>query len=101
MGQHIAAVIEPRSLMREALVSLMESNSYDVVCSVNSVADIENGAFQDVQPKLVILGALPAERTAEATSRGSSERIPADSQTCTTSFRPRSITTAEAMRSRS
>ena len=68
MGQHIAAVIEPRSLMREALVSLMESNSYDVVCSVNSVADIEDGAFQDVQPKLVILGALPAERTAEATS---------------------------------
>ena len=68
-GIRIATVIvEPRSLMREALVSLMESNSYHVVCSVASAADIEDGAFQEVQPKLVILGALPAERVAEAAS---------------------------------
>jgi len=69
MGNCIATVIvEPRALMREALVSLMERNAYHVVCSANSVADIEDDAFQEVQPKLVILGALPAERAAEATS---------------------------------
>ena len=69
MGNCIATVIvEPRSLVREALVSLMESNSYDVVCSVASAADIERSAFEEVQPKLVILGALPAEHVAEAAS---------------------------------
>ena len=56
MGNCIATVIvEPRALMREALVSLMERNSYHVVCSVDSAADIEDGAFGEVQPKLVIL----------------------------------------------
>jgi two-component system nitrate/nitrite response regulator NarL len=62
------AIIEPRSLVRAALVSLMESNSYRVVCNLSSVADIEGGAFEEVQPKLVILGALPAEHVAEAAS---------------------------------
>jgi two-component system nitrate/nitrite response regulator NarL len=69
MGDRTAtAIVEPRSLIREALVSLMESNSYHVVCSVDSAADIERGAFEEVQPKLVILGALPAECAAEAAS---------------------------------
>jgi two-component system, NarL family, nitrate/nitrite response regulator NarL len=69
MGDRTATVIiEPRSLMREALVSLMERHSYDVVCSVASTADIDRGAFKEVQPKLVILGVLPAERVAEAMS---------------------------------
>lgn len=54
--------------MREALVSLMESNSYHVVCSVASAAGIERSAFEEVQPKLVILGSLPAEQVAEAAS---------------------------------
>jgi two-component system nitrate/nitrite response regulator NarL len=67
MGNRTATVIvEPRLLVREALASLMESNSYNVVCSVGSAADIEHSAFDEVQPKLVILGALPAERVAEA-----------------------------------
>ena len=69
MGDRTATVIiEPRSLMREALVSLMESNSYHVVCSVDSAADIERGAFKEVQPELVILGQLPADRVTEAAS---------------------------------
>jgi two-component system nitrate/nitrite response regulator NarL len=69
MGNSIATVIvEPRSLVREALVSLMEGSSYHVVCSVASVGDIERSAFKEVQPKLVILGALPAERVAEIAS---------------------------------
>lgn len=51
---------EPRSLMREALVSLMESHSHRVVCSIGSTADIERDRFKDVQPELVILGELLA-----------------------------------------
>jgi len=67
MGNRIATVIvEPRALMREALVSLMERNSHQVVWSVGSVADIENGAFGELQPKLVILRGLPAECVAAA-----------------------------------
>lgn len=70
MGQSISTVIiDPRSLMREALASLMESNSYRVICSVGSAAEIEQGAFKEMQPKLVILGALPTESVAEAVSR--------------------------------
>jgi two-component system nitrate/nitrite response regulator NarL len=61
-------IVEPRSLVREALVSLMESNSYHVVCSVDSAADIERRVFKEVQPQLVILGNLPAGRVAEAVS---------------------------------
>jgi two-component system nitrate/nitrite response regulator NarL len=69
MGQTISTVIiDPRSLMREALASLMESNSYCVVCSVGSAAEIEQGAFRDMQPELVILGALPTASVAEAVS---------------------------------
>lgn len=69
MGQHIPTVIiDPRSLMREALASLMESNSYRVVCSVGSAAAIEQGAFREMQPELVILGALPIESVAETVS---------------------------------
>jgi two-component system nitrate/nitrite response regulator NarL len=69
MGDRTAtAIIEPRSLMRGALVSLMERHSYHVVCSVGSTADIDHGAFKDVQPELVILGELLADRAPEATS---------------------------------
>src|SRR5207302_3958039 len=59
MGDRIATVIiEPRSLVREALVSLMENNSYDVVCSVASAADIDVSSAITEPPKLVIFGAL-------------------------------------------
>jgi two-component system nitrate/nitrite response regulator NarL len=67
MGEHTATIIiEPRALVREALVSLMERNSYHVVCSVASMTDIHGAAFEELQPKLVILGVFPAERIAEA-----------------------------------
>lgn len=61
-------VIEARSLLREALVSLMESHSYRVICSVGSIADIERSVVKEAQPELVILGALPADRVADVTS---------------------------------
>jgi two-component system nitrate/nitrite response regulator NarL len=61
-------VIEARSLMREALVSLMESHSYHVICSVGSTADIDRGVLKEAQPELVLLGALPTDRVADATS---------------------------------
>jgi two-component system nitrate/nitrite response regulator NarL len=60
-------VIEPRWLMREALVSLMESHSHHVVCSVASTADIDPDVFTEARPALVILGELSADRVAEAT----------------------------------
>lgn len=69
MGDRIATVvIEARSLMREALVSLMEDHSYQVVSSVGSTADLDDSLFKESQPQLVLLGALPADRVAEATS---------------------------------
>lgn len=69
MGDRIATVvIEARALVREALVSLMESHSYHVVCSVSSTADLAHSTSREEQPQLVILGALPADSVAEATS---------------------------------
>jgi len=68
MGTAIA-VIEARALVREAMVSLMENHSYDVLCSAASVADVDSGSFGKTQPELVILGALPADRVAQATGQ--------------------------------
>ncbi len=67
MGGTATVVIEARSLMREALVSLIESHSYNVICSVASPADIQRGTLEEQQPKLIILGALPADHTADTT----------------------------------
>ena len=67
MEQFIATiVIEPRSLVREALVSLMASHSYQVVGGFASTADIENSLLAEDAPRLVILGALPADEAASA-----------------------------------
>jgi len=67
MQQGIATiVIEPRSLVREALVSLMASHSYRVVGSVASTTDIENPLLVVDAPRLVILGALPVDEAATA-----------------------------------
>lgn len=64
MGEHLSTVIiEPRRLVREALVSLLVNHSYHVVCSVASTGDIDSSVVEDA-PKLVILGALPAEDAA-------------------------------------
>jgi len=69
MGDLTATVvIEARALMREALVSLMETHSYKVICSIGSPADIDCNALKDEQPKLVMLGTLPAGRLADTTS---------------------------------
>src|SRR5262249_24510113 len=69
MGDRTATVlIEARALMGEALVSLMESHSYNVICSVGSTADIDRSIVKEVQPELVLLGAMPTERIADATS---------------------------------
>src|SRR6185436_10223200 len=67
MGQSVATVvIEPRSLVREALVSLMASHSYQVVGGVASMADIEHSLPAAEAPRLVILGPLPADKAASA-----------------------------------
>ena len=60
------SVIEPRSLIRGALVSLMANHSYQVVGSFASTADMEKSLHTDGVPRLVILGALPADEAARA-----------------------------------
>ena len=69
MGERLSTVIiEPRRLVREALVSLLLNHSYHVVCSVASTGDIDSSVAEDA-PKLVILGALPAEDAATDASK--------------------------------
>jgi two-component system nitrate/nitrite response regulator NarL len=72
-GQHMeervaTLIIEPCSLVCEALVSLMASHSYCVVGGVASTADIDSALLVADVPKLVILGALPAEEATTAAS---------------------------------
>ena len=56
MQQGIATiVIEPRSLVRGALVSLMANHSYQVVGSFASTTDVENTLLAAEAPRLVIL----------------------------------------------
>jgi two-component system nitrate/nitrite response regulator NarL len=66
MGQTATIVIEPRSLVREALVSLMSRHSYRMVASFASTADIDSFPDAEDAPGLVILGALPADEAASA-----------------------------------
>ena len=69
MAKRIATlIIEPRSLVREGLVSLMASHSYHVIGGVASTADIDSSLLVADVPRLVILGALPAEEAAPAAS---------------------------------
>jgi len=73
MGQQMAEcvstfIIEPRSIVCGALVSLMERHSFHVVCGVASTADIDNSLLVADVPKLVILGALPMEEATTAAS---------------------------------
>lgn len=64
MGQCVATmVIEPRSLVREALVSLMTSHSYQIV-GVASTADIDSTLPVADAPRLVLLGSLPVDEAA-------------------------------------
>lgn len=59
-------VIEPRSLVREALVSLLKDNGYQTVGSIDSVADAEKALHLADAPRLVILGPRPADEIASA-----------------------------------
>ena len=69
MGKRVTTlIVEPRSLVCEALVSLMASHSYHVVGGVASTADIDSSLLVADVPKLVILGALPAEEATTAAS---------------------------------
>lgn len=61
-------IIEARTLMREALVSLMESHSYRVIGSIASIADVGRSVFNNGPPKIVILGTLPTECVADVTN---------------------------------
>jgi len=70
MGQGVATiVIETRSLVREALVSLMTSHSYQVIGGFGSTAAMESSLRAADAPKLVILGSLPADEAASAAGR--------------------------------
>ena len=51
----VTIIIESRALVREALVSLMASHSYHVICGVASTADIDNSLLVTDAPKLIIL----------------------------------------------
>lgn len=69
MGQCIATiVIEPRSLVRGALVSLMSSHSYQVVGGIASTGDIGQSLLVTEAPDLVILGTLSADEAVSAAS---------------------------------
>jgi two-component system, NarL family, nitrate/nitrite response regulator NarL len=62
MGSRLATiVIESRSLVREALKSLMANNSYRVVCDIGSTAEFNAASGLADGPKLVILGAQSAD----------------------------------------
>jgi len=62
MGPRLATiVVESRSLVREALKSLMASNSYRVVCDIGYTAEFSGASTLSDEPKLVILGAQPAD----------------------------------------
>jgi two-component system nitrate/nitrite response regulator NarL len=62
-------IVEPRSLVCQALVSLMQSHSYHVVGGIASTADIDSDVLDADAPKLVILGGLPIEEAATAAGR--------------------------------
>jgi two-component system nitrate/nitrite response regulator NarL len=67
MGQGVTTiVIERRSLVCEALISLMTNHSYQVVGGFASTADIEDSLRIADAPGLVILGALPVDEAASA-----------------------------------
>jgi two-component system, NarL family, nitrate/nitrite response regulator NarL len=69
MGRLVTTlIVEPRSLVREALTSLMVSHSYHVVGAVASTAEIDRSLLVADMPKLVILGALPADEATTAAS---------------------------------
>lgn len=62
MRQSVATMIlEPRSLVREALVSLMVGHSFRIVGNIASATDIDKFSTTADAPRLVILSALPVD----------------------------------------
>ena len=56
MGKLVTTlIVEPRSLVCQALVSLMQSHSYHVIGGIASTADIDSDLLVADAPKLVIL----------------------------------------------
>ena len=71
MGSNLTTVVvEARSLVREALKSLMAKNGYRVICDAQSTAQLSAAAVTE-EPRLVILGARYADSAvAEAVAIG-------------------------------
>src|SRR5580704_2448461 len=62
MGSRLATiVVESRLLVREALKSLMATNSYRVICDIGSTVEFSAMSGLSDEPKLVILGAQSTE----------------------------------------
>src|SRR4051794_6787947 len=59
-------VIGPRSLIRDGLVSLLASHSYQVVGGYASTADVEKSSLTLDAPRLLIFSAMPADEVASA-----------------------------------
>jgi two-component system nitrate/nitrite response regulator NarL len=59
-------VIEPRFLLREALISLLSSKGYSTIGGAGSMADVKNTLQLADAPRLVILGPQPADQVASA-----------------------------------
>ncbi len=57
-------VIEPRSLVREALVSLLKDKGYRTIGSIDTAADAEKTLRLAEAPRIVILGPRPADEVA-------------------------------------
>lgn len=67
MGQSVKTlIIESRSLVREALASLLENHSYKVIASAASMADMDTSLPVKDTPRLVILGSLPVDEAVRA-----------------------------------
>lgn len=70
MGEGVSTIIiEPRLLVREALVSLIAGQSYKVVGTFAGTTGIGESFRPATLPRLVILGGLPADEAADAAGR--------------------------------
>jgi two-component system nitrate/nitrite response regulator NarL len=63
MSNFATVVVEPRSLVREALKSLIAKSSYRVVCDAGAAAQISAASVSE-EPKVVILGAPQSAESA-------------------------------------
>ena len=67
MGKAVKTlIIESRSLVREALASLLAGHSYQVIGRAASTADMDTSLSAKDVPGLVVLGSLPADEVVSA-----------------------------------